>query len=207
MGSRYANPDRKTFDKTPMSDLVFASANIIELAGYHTPDMPRNMKTTKEWRTPDIHQSSWRLETLQDIDPAVAEKFGGASPIEYKIYCQTLGSKACFVYRSDMELMYQMNPDNKTSSPISKEAQMARIPYFLEGLDGFPKDIAIAESPILESWRTPNPGLSGTEFNSNVFDTIIATNYGELPARNDASAKAKKSIVGSIRNWLSQPVD
>lgn len=201
MASRYGQPNRKKFDSAPMSELVFASANIMELAGYHTPEMPRNMKTTKQWRTQDIHQSTWRLETLQDLDPALTEKFNGASPIEYKIYCRTIGSKACFVYRSDMECMYQMNADGKTSSPLTRETQAARIPYFLEGIDGFPKDLAIAESPFLESWQTPSHDSSGVAFTSNAFDTIILSNYGKLPNSNTASPKAKNGIVSSIRNW------
>lgn len=201
MSSTYGQPNRKKFDHTPMSDLVFASANIIDLAGYNTPEMAMNVKTTKEWRTNDPHQSLWRLETILEPNPDEATPYNGASPVEYKLHLRTIGSKACFVYRSNAEWMGTLNEGEKTSQLMNRETQDARIPELLQGLNGFPKDLAIAEYPIMESWPTHSHEQSGVAFNSNMFDTIILRNYGIPPHTNNASPKTKRRLTNTIRNW------
>lgn len=201
MASRYGQPNRRKFDNIPMSDLVFASANIIDLAGYRTPEMAPNVKTTREWRTNDFHQSSWRLETILEPDQQEAEPYNGASPVEYRLHRQTIGSKACFVYHSNTEWMGTLSDDKTTNYLMTKEVQTARIPDLIQGLNGFPKDLAIAEYPIMESWPAYGDEQSGIASSSNAFDAIIISNYSKLSDSNSASPKAKKGIIDSIRNW------
>lgn len=201
MRSRFGSPNRKTFDTTPLSGLLFASANVIDLAGYNTPEMPSNIKTTKEWTSNDIHRSTWHLEALQDPDIEKAKRFDGVSPVQYKLYRRTLGAKVCFVYGTNAEWMNRCNIDERTTTNVDNDEQAAHIPELIQGLSDFPKDIAVAEYPILETWHVPNHSRVGVQFNNNVFGTIIAQNYGQITDKNNTPIAARKGIASSLRNW------
>lgn len=201
MGARYGQPDRRKFDNSPMSNLVFMSANIIELAGFNEPEMAPNVRKTFSWQSQDIHQSVWRLEAIQDPDPALSEKYDGVSPVQYQLHRKTIGTHACFLYRSDMERLGTLSPNGMVNNLVSKEVQDLRIPELLDGLDAFPKDLAITQSPILQYWSSPDYLPSAVEYNSNVFDTIIARNYGYASDKISVDPKPRKSFLDTIRNW------
>lgn len=202
MNTEFGPQKRKnSLEKGSMADLLFESANIIDLAGYRTPEMAPNVRIAKAWL--DDENSWWWLEALQDVESPLLKAPDGVPPTIYKLGRKTIGSQMHFIYRSDDPQIGILHEDGRTYSHLDRKIQPYRTSEILRGLGFFPKDQGLAERPYPEQWgRNRDHELSGVDQVRALFDEIVWDNYGEIPSRKNTSSKVKKNLFAGVRTWL-----